>query len=294
MKVQFDISWQNSWRDTENWDAAWIFIKHQGPDGEWRHATLSYNTSDHFAPAGADIALSNDNKGVFIYRNAEGSGTVDWNGVQLMWNYGTDEVSVNDNLQVKVIGIEMVFIPEGEFFVGDGDGATQSTNAFHSTFGDTAVEIVPDVINVVQVASNPNDDDQLELSGIGIEGMLGLDTDNDSFIDNYGFPTGYREFYIMKYEISQEQYKEFLNCLTRDQQQTRTGTDVSGINPIDSYVMSYTPLPVNRNGIRYIGTPANYEDPLTFICDLNNDANPGDNYDGQARASNRLFWEHGM
>lgn len=33
--VQFDISWDNSWRDIVNWDAAWVFVKYKGGDGLW-------------------------------------------------------------------------------------------------------------------------------------------------------------------------------------------------------------------------------------------------------------------
>ena len=28
IQVQFDMSWDNSWRDGINWDAAWVFMKY--------------------------------------------------------------------------------------------------------------------------------------------------------------------------------------------------------------------------------------------------------------------------
>ncbi|MBL7985976.1 MAG: hypothetical protein JNM91_13300, partial [Flavobacteriales bacterium] len=33
--VQFDVSWQNSWRlnGVVNWDAAWVFVKFRTPNG---------------------------------------------------------------------------------------------------------------------------------------------------------------------------------------------------------------------------------------------------------------------
>lgn len=38
--VQFDISWENSWRDAINWDAAWVFVKVSANGGSWHHFTL--------------------------------------------------------------------------------------------------------------------------------------------------------------------------------------------------------------------------------------------------------------
>jgi hypothetical protein len=52
--VQFDISWENSWRTStneSNWDAAWIFVKYRVAGGEWHHAWL--NESGHTAPSGS-------------------------------------------------------------------------------------------------------------------------------------------------------------------------------------------------------------------------------------------------
>ena len=33
IQVQFDLSWDNSWRDAINWDAAWVFIKFKNASG---------------------------------------------------------------------------------------------------------------------------------------------------------------------------------------------------------------------------------------------------------------------
>lgn len=77
--VQFDISWDNSWRDIVNWDAAWVFAKYQISNGEWIVAMLSINDGEHLAPAGAVINNGNNGgiyaPGVFIYRDANGAGS---------------------------------------------------------------------------------------------------------------------------------------------------------------------------------------------------------------------------
>ena len=112
--VQFDLTWENSWRDPVNWDAAWIFVKFSTDGGStWMHATL--DTTGHTAPAGSTIDTPGDGRGVFIYRDASGSGTVSFNGVQLRWNYGTDGVADDAVVQLKVFAIEMVLVPEAAF-----------------------------------------------------------------------------------------------------------------------------------------------------------------------------------
>src|SRR5688572_2619558 len=55
--VEFDITWENSWRYSagpSNWDAAWIFVKYRiGPAGAWQHALL--NNTGHTSCGGATI-----------------------------------------------------------------------------------------------------------------------------------------------------------------------------------------------------------------------------------------------
>lgn len=55
--VQFDITWDNSWRVSAgpaNYDAAWVFVKFStNGSATWNHATLA--TSGHTAPAGSTI-----------------------------------------------------------------------------------------------------------------------------------------------------------------------------------------------------------------------------------------------
>ena len=60
--VEFDLSWENSWRTStfeRNYDAAWVFVKFTPKNQqEWTHASLHYvnGTNDgHLAPSGATI-----------------------------------------------------------------------------------------------------------------------------------------------------------------------------------------------------------------------------------------------
>ncbi|MCH8292954.1 hypothetical protein IH992_17830 [Candidatus Poribacteria bacterium] len=125
--VQFDLSWDNSWRTDStapnNYDAAWVFVKYKPTGGDWAHATL--DTSGHSVTTengvAATIETPGDGRGVFIYRTVDGTGSIDWDGVKLRWDYGTDGLLDETAVTVKVFAIEMVHIPQGAFFVGDAD-----------------------------------------------------------------------------------------------------------------------------------------------------------------------------
>jgi hypothetical protein len=130
--VNFDLNWKNSWRNTTNYDAAWLFVKYKVGTGEWMHATLSNVAGQYTPPAGSTISPSSDGKGVFIYRSADGTGENNFNNLSLRWNYPTDLVANDAQVTVKVFAIEMVYIPQGSFYVGDGVSAKR----FYSV-GDT-------------------------------------------------------------------------------------------------------------------------------------------------------------
>ncbi len=53
--VQFNITWQNSWRNSINYDAAWVFIKYSTDGGStWNHAKLQA-TGGMTTPSGNGI-----------------------------------------------------------------------------------------------------------------------------------------------------------------------------------------------------------------------------------------------
>lgn len=229
--IRFDISWENSWRDVENYDAAWVFIKYRVQDftGEWSHATLNYidGTNDGHIPAlGAAVSTTTDGKGVFIYRNINGSGNINFSGLQLRWNYGIDGLNDNDLVEISVSAIEMVYVPQGSFWLGDGSVGTLQ-GQFESGITGTPFQV--------------NNENAITLGGGGIaslgnnnrSGMAnnGLFSISPVSIDDFddvttqalpaAFPKGFNAFYCMKYEITQAQYVDFLNKLSAVQFATR-------------------------------------------------------------------------
>ena len=61
-----------------------------------------------------------------------------------------------------------------------------------------------------------------------------------SNIDNTSYPTGYKAFYCYKYELSEQQYADFLNTLTTTQK-TSVGVAGTGINLVNAEYFSSTP-----------------------------------------------------
>lgn len=216
--IQFDISWNNSWRiagapsATANWDAAWVFAKYSvysgGSYSDWVHCTL-LNTSD--APAGSRIdfgATEGVYKGAFVYRSSAGTGSVSWENAEIRWDYGADGVADDALVEVMLFAIEMVYIPRCAFAVGDTDN--DRTNCFYE--GGTA--------NELQITS------EAAITVADTAGNIYYDVDGLGAGDQAGpipaaFPKGFNDFYIMKYEISQEQYADFLNMLTAVQAANR-------------------------------------------------------------------------
>ncbi|MDX9905303.1 MAG: SUMF1/EgtB/PvdO family nonheme iron enzyme [Bacteroidales bacterium] len=293
--IKFDISWENSWRTSTavplNWDACWLFAKYRVNGGPWHHCTLSATAGDHVAPLGSTIAPSSDSKGVFIYRSTDGNGTNTWTNAKLRWNYGTDNVNDDALVEVKLFAIEMIYVPQGNFNIGDGDGTNESYASFHQGAGNTSIQVSTTLLPNVRADINDFDDSQLESTGVGIDGDGGLDTDNNGSVDNDGFPTGYNAYYIMKYELSQEQYAEFLNTLTRAQQINRVESDITGTTVANYYVMRNSNTPI-MNFIRCNLTIAASPEAVNFYCDYNNNG-VVETCDAQYLACGFLNWPDG-
>jgi formylglycine-generating enzyme required for sulfatase activity len=259
--VQFDLSWENSWRDNVNWDAAWIFVKFKASyDTTWKHASL--NISGHTIPAGFTGSTTTDFKGIFIHRSANGNGNVSLTGTQLRWNYGTDGVNDGDLVEVKVFAIEMVYIPQGSFNVGDG--STDTVGQFSQ--GNTAAPFLISSEAALTLGGAP-------LTNLGNRNAIGMGFNNaDDFTFTTTqtlpavFPKGYNDFYCMKYEISQGQYTEFLNTLTRTQQQTRVASNISTDLITNIFVMSNAATVQFRNVIVCPASGNGTTAPIVFSC----------------------------
>src|SRR3989338_2967697 len=123
--VEFDISWDNSWRNATNHDAVWIILKVTSSSvvyhGYMKDSGLDPSGTSPGSNQDLEIYVPSDSKtGAFIRRKSTGTGTVTSRDVRLKLDYAnaaTGAVNVPDTASItaKVIGIEMVFIPAATF-----------------------------------------------------------------------------------------------------------------------------------------------------------------------------------
>ncbi|MFH0864829.1 MAG: SUMF1/EgtB/PvdO family nonheme iron enzyme [Bacteroidota bacterium] len=287
--ISFDISWENSWRQSggaANYDGVWIFVKFREKDSkEWTHVFLSTSVSDYsiasdngVVPAFSEGTTNKKGPGVFAFRKNYGSGNINWDGVKMKWNYEQNGVKKIDDIIVKVFAIEMVYVPKGAFKLGSG--GTEACTFY--TYPNTTVPyniVSEELVTVGQKEGN------LFYSKHFYAEMFQTTIPA-------GFPKGYNAFWCMKYEITQEQYAEFLNTLTRRQQIARVIADVSQIKINNYFVMCNNKTASVRNGIR-CDSVIPVADPVTFYCDLNANGKPDENNDGQYISCNFLGWADG-
>ena len=214
-KVNYDITWENSWRTStneSNYDGCWIFVKYRKQStSAWQHATI--NIAGQSAPTGSTIKTAADGKGVWMYRSADGIGTVTWAGAGLRWDYGADGVLDNENVEVRVYAVEMVFVPQSPFNLGN---ASAETNKFRDGLVDTWFPVLSEAAITCGTAAG-----QLRADGFfTITGSIPP-----------AFPKGYNAFWTMKYEFSNQQVLDFLNTLDQTNANTRNSIGATGSVP---------------------------------------------------------------
>ena len=270
--LQFTISWDNSWNvslSPGNYDAVWVFVKRQAcVDNLWTHSLLSTTSGNHSVTGGVlQVDAVADGMGVFIRRSALGNGTIATATVTLALQTAANAV---DNFQV--FGTEMVNIPEGDFWIGDGSNGPNQ-GAGNSAFGFKPVLIT----NAIQTA--------------GIGGTSNYKS-NSSWGSNTPlpatYPLGWNSFYSMKYEISQEQYVSYLNTLTWTQQASRTVVNPS--SPVGTLAVAGNSQFPQRNRIEIKTSGVTNTTPAVYGCDLNNNGVFDETDDGQNIACNWLAW----
>lgn len=215
-QVQFNLTWNNSWRDGINYDAAWIFIKFRVNNGQWRHAYLNTSGTSTGTGTGSELRVSPDQVGAIANRSLDGYGTYAVTGMQLQWNYGMSSVSNSDLPQVRVLAMEMVQIPQGPFAIGDGNGSSESYYALGVADNNYYV-VNTELSPPLRADGSFNNGNNI----LRIDGDGGVDNDGNGVIDNTGYPVGYNAFFMMKYEITQEQYADFLSMIISSQSAVR-------------------------------------------------------------------------
>lgn len=258
-EITFDVSWENSWRaNFAHRDAVWLFVK-QSPNGSpsWNHGNIATASA-----TGDYTTIIEDNIGVMLFKSTNNS-------------FGTSSTTITLTLSnplgvyrdIKVFGIEMVYVPQGPFKAGDG---WSSNTLAKGNDPSLPYEVTSENEMTYGVGAN---DYQGALYGGDVPA---------------NFPKGYSAFYCMKQQISCGQYVDFLNTLDRAAQDTLTSSDLSEVPLLNVFVMSKSPVLKNRNPIR---CDANIgSGPVTFYCDYDDDGIPNEFNDGQSLVLDQLSY----
>ncbi|HPQ34575.1 MAG TPA: SUMF1/EgtB/PvdO family nonheme iron enzyme [Tenuifilaceae bacterium] len=267
--ISFEISWNNCWNHTNNdgnYDAAWIFVKGKLANGEWKHLDLSNNSNSHQTSGSVNLELPTDCKGVFALSTNYGT----FSSISSTISLEIDDIS--DIQVIEVYAIEMVHISEGEFYVGDG--------ASISSIGDSQGE--PFLV-----------DSENEITGTS----LSIVNPNTYFTPESlpetiptTFPKGFKGFYVMKYEVSQIQYVDFLNTLSYNQQTNRTSISPNAETGTYAMINHNQPDSLYRNGIVIVTPGEENGAPAVYGINANGNQSFNEDSDGLNRAANFLSW----
>lgn len=259
LTLRFSLGWENSWHDAYNFDAVWVFLKYRTTDiSEWNHLNVALTghrlgaNNEYLVGKAGDIE---EGTGMFVYSTSGASEIQMTCEVKCVKPADvTDEDLQNNKVFFTVAGIEMVYVPSGAFYAGDGiseatlqtaDGKNVWIHAENASYN-----IVPKGGAAITVPAS--------------------------------FPKGYNGFFCMKTEVTQEQYVRFLNLLTYVQQVRRIPT-LTRLNA-GEYIFGDKTAPSDRNGIVVYKKTS----PRVFANNLTKDEQYGNTDDGQTIACNYL------
>jgi diadenosine tetraphosphate (Ap4A) HIT family hydrolase/formylglycine-generating enzyme required for sulfatase activity len=206
------VSWKNAWRNAKNHDAVWVFFKLNAASADRAKlhgyvkkgsAALIYNYQ--LGSTDPTFWIPDDGAGLMIFPSTAYRGDISWRiKVQLdvpkIKNLKTDDL-----VFAFAQGIEMVYVPQGAFYLGESDTLLQRNNAaFYEAFSRDYYQIQSE--NALKIGSE--------------KGNLHYDNHGESAYrgDMKGelpatFPKGFQAFYCMKYELSDGLYCQFLNFI---------------------------------------------------------------------------------
>lgn len=249
--VVFDLSWKNAWRNSKNHDAAWIHVKFNGWNPQAKLAPSGHRVLDNRVAGCADplIVVSKDSLGLFVLPSEDYRGDIDIK-LKILFDTTSQEISWSMiKNKFNVYGYEMVYIPEGPFKVGNPEKESISRAGFYRSSGDGQFGGPFEITSEEAIEVGPE------------QGMLYYWSEEELYNGDQdgpvpaAFPKGYHDFYVMKYELTQGQYADFLNAIFSNYTYER-----SPIGGLDYYK--------KRGGIRLIDgryAADNPNRPMNFV-----------------------------
>ncbi|MEO1096257.1 MAG: SUMF1/EgtB/PvdO family nonheme iron enzyme [Bacteroidota bacterium] len=214
--INVTVSWKNSWNNDRNHDAAWVFFKALNNSGGYRHlylkpnsARLSWKASPEMPDAVAKIPT--DGAGMMVYPIDKYRGDVMFSFFVQLDTARLNERYINylNTTTIEGYGIEMVYIPGGDFTLGDPDTTALDYGAFYKS----------DDAGKFNGLYTVNKEDREILVSPKRGELFYRASEPEYQGDQKGpipaaFPKGVDPFYLMKYEVNQGVYVAFLNSKT--------------------------------------------------------------------------------
>ena len=222
-QISFKVSWEHSWREGENWDAIWVFVKYKrrGVNEPWHHAYLKDSDNNRVASAAGVPAMQ-----VLAVTSTE-----NWAQRMDTLYFGNDIPNTVRGLDRKVVPGVLIFRKkpgtgnivnapvrlEWDFNEGDLNLYSEITR---QDIRDGKIEISVQAIEMVYVPVGPYYlGDRLSAYSFineGADGALRISSDDEQMLYRMGitagstydkawkvpdlFPMGYTGFYAMKYK----------------------------------------------------------------------------------------------
>ena len=214
--VLLNVSWENSWHNERNHDAVWLFFKRIHRAGGYQHIPILADGHEVVAIHSGDdldlkIDVPEDGVGFYVYPASPYRGKVSA-ALKIKVMPGVFAERGRDYRALAAYGIEMVYIPEGPFYLGSAETLAEEHNGFYHPDAEGGNGGVLQITNEQQSLR------------IAPDGDLYYRDENGYAGDQAGelaaeFPKGVDAYYIMKYEPTEGQYCHFLNCLDSIQRQ---------------------------------------------------------------------------
>ncbi len=229
--ILFDLSWKNSWRNKINHDAVWVTVRLQDISAASSEKKLCPLSASGLNPAGMsagsntalEVFVPADKIGAF-FRSSSNHPMADsiTTTAMLTVNYEACGLSEASEVSAMVFAMEMAYVPQGAFFAGDN---AASTAAFQRGSADASPWPVTS-----EVAINVTDAAAGGFYYMSAGNPAEISPSGSSFAIPAALPKGYNGSYVMKYELMEGQWVEFVNSLSAQARARRDVTDASHKN----------------------------------------------------------------
>ncbi|RKJ81929.1 hypothetical protein D7X33_03085 [Butyricicoccus sp. 1XD8-22] len=273
--VSLDLQWENAWKNEVNFDGAYVFLKYRPAAGEaFRSMKLrgagGGMTERKPLPEGFSLGESSVKLGAFLPETQLGffvfpeeacsRQTVRAAGIQVPVEAGCAE-------EIEVFSIEMVYIPEGRFTIGDPKGPKRMGGSCLNGFYTYPDKPMYEIASEKAISLGP-EAGMLYCDADYVPG--GEDVQQKRLTIPEAFPKGFAGMWYMKHPLTMRQWVQYLNCLTRRQQQRQVWADVSGDAVPHFYVMTDSDHLQDRNAVFCRPAGHGTENPITFYTSAPN------------------------